>query len=118
MTLEELDKLYNPDNGLTADDFIKRHHETGTILNQTYLKHLPICWSIERIYGHVSHEAMSMGKARELTAGAIEVHINNLGIARDAAIKENESMLEYAKLHGDARMQLVLTDRINTLKNS
>lgn len=33
-----------------------------------------------------------------------------------ARIEENESMLEYAKTHGDTRMVLVLTDRINNLK--
>lgn len=34
-----------------------------------------------------------------------------------ARIEENESMLQYAKTHGDERMVFVLTDRINNLKS-
>jgi len=78
MTIDELNDLYNLDKGMSTDDYIKRNNETGTILNETYLHHLSICFVIESIYGHVFNENMSMGKARELTAGAIESHINNL----------------------------------------
>ena len=55
----------------------------------------------EELIGHLTNEAKAM-------------HEKEQSLAR---IEENESMFEYAKTHGDARMILVLNDRINTLKN-
>ena len=41
-------------------------------LNPIYRKHLPACWIIQDIYGHVEQGNISLGKARELTAAVIE----------------------------------------------
>lgn len=74
MTVTELHEKYGLDNNLTAWELSQRKSK----LNPIYEKHLPICWIIQDIYGHVANENISLGKARELTASVIEQHIKTL----------------------------------------
>ncbi len=71
MTVTELNEKYGLDNNITAEALIGR----GSKLHPVYVKHLPACWIIETIYGHVANENISLGKARELTASVIEQHL-------------------------------------------
>lgn len=65
MTLDELNEKYS----FMLEDCIVDGKLT---LHPTYKKWLPVCWIIENIYGHVECGNISLGKARELTAAAIE----------------------------------------------
>ena len=72
MTLEELSKRYGFGNP-TVEELMERQ-KSGQVLNPIYEKHLPACWVIQSIWGHVENGNISLGKARELTAAVIEEH--------------------------------------------
>lgn len=72
-SFESLQEKYGFDKKINVEELIKKH-ENGIILNPIYEKHLPACWVIQDIWGHVMNENMSLGKARELTASVIEEH--------------------------------------------
>lgn len=74
-TFDELEEKYGFKE--TLEEVIKRNKQ-NVVLNATYSKHLPACWIIEDIYGQLSNETISLGKARELTAAVIEEHFKNL----------------------------------------
>lgn len=50
------------------------------VLNPIYNKHLPACWLIQDVWGHVEAGNISLGKARELTAAIIEELIKEMGL--------------------------------------
>lgn len=73
MTIEELNNKYGDQaSELTLDG------DGRPVLHPVYEKHLPLCWEIQSIYGHVMNENMSLGKARQLTAFAIENHLKTI----------------------------------------
>lgn len=76
MTLEELNERYGFGKP-TYEELIERQ-KSGQVLNPIYKKHLPACWIIQSVWGHVENGNISLGKARELTAAIIEEHIEKL----------------------------------------
>lgn len=75
MTFEELEEEYGFKE--TLKEVIERNKK-DMVLNPVYAKHLPACWIIEDIYGHLMNERITSGKARELTAAVIEKHLQGL----------------------------------------
>lgn len=63
-TLDQLNKMY----GLNYVKVV----ESGEKIHPIYLKHLKAIFEIERIYVLVKEDKISLGKAKELTAGVIE----------------------------------------------
>ena len=79
MTIEELESKYGFDRN-TSVDALKDTDTANTItvaLDPVYLKHLPACWIIQDVYGHVDNGTISLGKAREYVAAIIEEHLKN-----------------------------------------
>lgn len=74
MRIEELLANYNFKE--TEAEMLSRF-KSGR-LHPTYERHLPVTWVIQSIWGHVEAEGLSLGKARELTAAAIEHHLKSL----------------------------------------
>lgn len=72
LTIEQLNEKY----GWPVEEHINALKSGG--LHPIYNKHLPVCWLIQNVYGHVENETMSLGKARELTASIVEDHIKFL----------------------------------------
>jgi len=73
MTVEELHEKYGFDKEITVEELMERQ-KSGQVLNPIYHKHLPACWVIQDVWGHVHNENISLGKARELTSAIIEEH--------------------------------------------
>lgn len=76
MTADQLIQSLDLDKDLTYFEAIKRKKQTGSLSNPVYIKHISFAWLMHNIWGHVECGNMSPGKARELTAYAVEKYLN------------------------------------------